>query len=244
MLSVENTIGSELQPFTPIAVPVSKLAYYEARIPVINNNGRIGRLEQTVSDAIVDNLGMSSAQAQVLERSIFTMVNRQYDASPGFWYEIGVRSPHIWEIEQTARRILGTNVGIFMKNTPSNYQLLQKKIFELGPRFKYMLHYYSVYHAYVTEPIYALTTYSQVPAWVPVENENENGILKKVMLYCVTNLYPRIFYEDHKRHILWRKGGLLIEQMSYQEEHGIWVRTQEGIANATKIEIAWYEIYP
>jgi hypothetical protein len=145
----------------------------------------------------------------------------------------------MWSIEQEARRVLGRDIGVFMKDTPHNFKLLQIKLNEKGPRYRYLLQHYMEYHAYVLDPIYALSAGCQIPAWVPVDGEV--GATKKIMLYCVIQLYPRVFYEDFQKNVLWRKGGVLIEKMSYDDSEGIWFRTPESGTTATKIELAWYE---
>lgn len=230
---------SSNEPLNPAPMIQPLLKHVEARQQIMNPNGTFCRIVQNICDVIAEKVKISLHQAQVIEKMLLVMIRKLLSESPWFWYEIGVRSPQMWSIEQDARRILGKDIGVFMKNDPHNYSFLQKKLTEKGPRYKYLLQYYLMYHAYVLEPRYALSVDCQIPAWVPFEDEA--GATHKIMLYCVFQLYPRIFYEDFQKNVLWRKGGILIEKMSYDDTQGIWFRTQEGAASATKIELAWYE---
>lgn len=235
----QNGIPRAVQPLNQVPLIQPFLKHIEARQPVVNADGTYGRLVRDVSGIIAENVGVSTEQAQVIEKMLLALIKNQLRESQWFWFEINVRSTQMWSIEQDARRVLGKDIGIFMKNTVSNYRLLQKKLAEKGPRYKYLLQYYNIYHAYVLDPIYALSACCQIPAWIPIEGEA--GASKKIMLYCVIQLYPRIFYEDFSRNVLWRKGGVLIETMTYNDEQGVWFRTPEGSSNATKIELAWFE---
>lgn len=231
-----NTVVYPVENLLPIREPILK--HIESRQCVVQD-GVYTRNVQNISDVISEGQLVSHKQAKAIEKTLITIVKSHLKESTWFWYEIAIRSIEIWDIEQKARTVLGKDISVFMKDTPCNYHLLQQKLTEKGPRYMYLLEHYKKYHAYVMDPLYALNTHCQISAHVPLEN----GSLQKIMLFCTIQLYPRIFYEDHYEQILWRKGGILIEKMSYNDTDGVWFRTPEGNSNGTKIQLAWYENY-
>lgn len=218
-----------------------KLTHIEARKIVVNSNGKYGRLVQPISDTIVETVGVSVLQAQIIEQMLLNLIHKAYDTTEYFWYVVSTMSLQMWNIEQDARRILGSNIGVFMKDSPQNFLQLKRVLNTIGSNTKYLATQYSIYHAFVLDPIYSLSASCQIPAWIPVDNDP--NAKRKIMFYCVIQLYPRIFYEDHQQRIYWRKGGILIEPMTYDDTQGVWFRTLEGNKKAAKIELAWYETY-
>jgi hypothetical protein len=152
-----------------------------------------------------------------------------FATSPFFWEHLQVHSKEMWNMEQTVRRILKKDARYFTSNQPTTLAtIIQNKGTNFDKKFAYIYtDWIKKFHNYIQEPNYAIFSNMTIPS-----DTNE--------WFITIQLYPRVFYEDQTTHTLWRKGGLKIEMLDWDNTIEEWVRTDANWKNARTIEIAWH----
>lgn len=196
----------------------------EVRYPIVDSN-KINRVGTSIEACLIRELDLKDAKTWA--QTIITTIIKTYILTPSFWSHITTYSQEIWNIAQTVRRVLKKDAYIFFGG---NRQLLENTIKARGSKFNSRFSYFYKdwiykYHNYLQEPSNMISDH----VVIPIENN---------MWLITIQFYPSIFYEELDTGILWRKGGIKIEQLILLDD--VWHRTAENMSVARTVELAWY----
>jgi len=206
------------------------LEHFEIRyLEVSGDKTRINRNGYNVSHALRQEIGLKGVHSTHWGGCVSDAISATFATSPHFWDHLQVHSREIWNMEQTVRRVLKKDAKNFTSN---NKQGLESAIKNKGSNFDRKFSYIyndwlKRFHSYIQEPSNAIFN----TLIIPTETSK---------WFVTVQLYPRIFYEDQEKHILWRKGGMKMEQLKWDPTTSEWIRTEENYKNAKTVEIAWY----
>jgi len=205
-----------------------EITHIEARYVTVSGN-ETDRKSVSLSQCLRTELGLKGVTSTFWGKVVSDSILSTYANSPGFMEHIKTHSKEMWNMEQSARRLLKEDAKYFTNNQKTALiESIKSRGVKFDRQFSYIYKdWFDKYHSYIKEPYYAIGTGITIPS-------------DQVVWFMTIQLYPRIFYEDQTTGISWRKGGIKVEKLVWVEDHKDWFRNQDNNNNAKTIEVAWY----
>ncbi len=219
-----------MDPYPFLAQQPPGIGHIEVRYVAVNGEkAKIDRNGVTLTECLRKEMSLQGVHAVYWGRQVEDALKEVFMASPYFWQHIQIHSKDMWQMEQTVRRVLKKDAKLFTNNQK---EALIAAVKSRGEKFENKFSYISKdwvfrYHRYVLEPHYAISR----SILIPTEDS---------MWYATIQLYPRIFYEERDKNVLWRKGGIKLERLAYNQQTDEWSRSDDNYKAAKTFEIAWY----
>jgi hypothetical protein len=204
------------------------LDHIEVRYLTVSDN-KTGREVASLSQCLRTELGLKGVTSTFWGKVVLDTILSVFAISPGFWQHVQTHAREMWNMEQTARRLLKTDAKYFTGNQEAALAgVIQSRGVKFDRKYSYIYtDWLKKFHNYIQEPNYAIANSITIPS-------------DDAVWYITIQLYPRIFYEDQNTGIFWRKGGIKMEKLIWNEDLDEWVRSYENHNNAKTIEIAWH----